>query len=213
MDGVLVDSGVHHRAAWRALLAELGAEPARPDFWRLTIGRPAEEAIPLLLGRRVSGAEARRLGLRKRDLYRDLARTGIQPVPGARAFVEELARQRVPRAVATSASNGEAERVLEAIGVRRNFDVIVTSEDVMRGKPDPEVYLLAARRLGERPDACLVFEDSIVGVRAARRAGMRAIGVTTAHTEAELCEAGAENAIADFEGMEWSSLTEPRTAS
>ena len=71
MDGVLIDSGAHHRAAWRALLEELGAKPSRPDYWRLTIGRPSEEALPLLLGRRVPEPEAWRLARRKRDLYVD----------------------------------------------------------------------------------------------------------------------------------------------
>ena len=92
MDGVLIDSGAHHRHAWRALLAELGTEPADPEHWRLTIGRPSEEAIPLLLGRRMSGAEARRLARRKRDLYQERAQTGLAPVPGVPEFLASLAR-------------------------------------------------------------------------------------------------------------------------
>jgi len=81
--------------------------------------------------------------------------------------------------------------------------VIVTADDVRMGKPDPEVYFLAARRIGVNPEECIVFEDSLVGVQAARRAGMRAIGVATAHTAAELTAAGAEDAIASFEGLTW----------
>jgi sugar-phosphatase len=77
---------------------------------------------------------------------------------------------------------------------------------VRLGKPDPEVYVLAARRLGAAPGACVVFEDSVVGIQAARRAGMRAIGVTTAYGEEELRAAGAEAVIADFEGLEWDSI-------
>ncbi len=207
MDGVLVDSGVWHRAAWQALLAELGVPPARPDFWRLTIGRPAEEAVPLLLGKTLSGSEAWRLARRKRDLYVGLARQGLRAIPGAPAFVEYLGRQGVPRAVGTSASRQDVERMLGAVGLRRHFDVVVTSEDVRRGKPDPEVYALAARRLGAMPEACLVFEDSVVGIEAARRAGMRAIGVTTAYGEEELRAAGALAVIADFEGLEWEAIT------
>src|SRR5262245_20579876 len=104
MDGVLVDTGAHHRAAWRALLEELGAEPADPDFWRLTIGRPAEEAAPLLLGRALDDDEARRLAYRKRELYLERAGQGIAPVAGVTAFVADLVRRAVPRAVGTSAS-------------------------------------------------------------------------------------------------------------
>ena len=206
MDGVLIDSGAHHRNAWRALLDELGVVPAPPEFWRLSIGRPAEEAVPLLLGRHVSAAEARRLARRKRDLYGAFAARGLQSVPGVPGFVDTLARAGVPRAVGTSASRGDVETLLGDLGLRRYFDVIVTADDVRFGKPDPAVYLEAARRIGEPPAACVVFEDALVGVQAARRAGMRAIGVTTAHTADELYAAGAETTIPDFEGLQWSAV-------
>ena len=203
MDGVLIDSGAHHRHAWRMLLDELGAEPAEPEHWRLTIGRPSEEAIPLLLGRRVSGAEVRRLARRKRDLYQERAQTGLDPVPGVREFLEALVRLDVPRAVGTSASRWDAERLLDDLGLLRFFDVMVTSDDVMLGKPDPEVWTQAARRLRVSAERCVVFEDALVGVQAARAARMRVIGVTTAHSDAELLEAGAERTIPDFQGLEW----------
>jgi HAD superfamily hydrolase (TIGR01509 family) len=206
MDGVLIDSGAHHRHAWRMLLDELGAEPADPEHWRLTIGRPSEEAIPLLLGRRLSGAEARRLARRKRDLYQERAQAGLDPVPGVRKFLEALVRLDVPRAVGTSASRWDAERLLDDLGLLRFFDVMVTSDDVMLGKPDPEVWTQAARRLRVSAERCVVFEDALVGVQAARAARMRVIGVTTAHSDAELLEAGAERTIPDFQGLEWSRV-------
>jgi beta-phosphoglucomutase family hydrolase len=203
MDGVLVDSGAHHRAAWKALLDELAVAPAEPDYWRLTIGRPSVEAVPLLLGRATSWAEAQRLAARKQEHYRRLAAGGPALVQGVAAFVAELATRRVPRAVATSASRHDVEGLLTRAGLRERFEVVVAAEDVRRGKPDPEVYLLAARRLGVAPEHCLVFEDAVVGVQAARSAGMRTIGVSTAHTETELRAAGAERAVEDFEGVTW----------
>ena len=203
MDGVLIDSGAHHRAAWRALLEELGVQPAQPDYWRLTIGRPSVEAVPLLLGRETSWAEAQRLATRKQEHYRRLAAGGPTLVPGVAAFVAELEARSVPRAVATSASRRDVEGLLTHARLRDRFEVVVAAEDVQRGKPDPEVYLLAARRLGVAPEHCLVFEDALVGVQAARRAGMRAIGVSTAHTESELRAAGAEHAVKNFERVSW----------
>jgi HAD superfamily hydrolase (TIGR01509 family) len=202
MDGVLIDSGAHHRDAWRLLLADLGLTPA-PDFWRLTIGRPAEEAVTLLLDRPVGAAEAARLARRKREHYTRLASRGMLPIAGAPAFVAALARQGVPRAVATSASRHDVDELLAEVGVRQHFDVIVTADDVRRGKPDPEVYVRAAEGLGLPPAGCIVFEDSVVGVRAARGAGMRVVGVTTAHTDHELRAAGAERAVPDFEALTW----------
>ena len=202
MDGVLIDSGAHHRDAWRLLLADLGLTPP-PDFWRLTIGRPAEEAVTLLLGRPVDPYEAVRLARRKREHYSRLAARGMQPIAGVAAFVAALARQGIPRAVATSASRHDVDALLVEIGVRGHFEVIVTAEDVRWGKPDPEVYVRAAAGLGLPPADCVVFEDSVVGIHAARAAGMRVIGVTSAHSDHELRAAGAERAIADFEAVTW----------
>ncbi len=206
MDGVLIDSGAHHRHAWRMLLDEMGAEPADPEHWRLTIGRPSEEAIPLLLGRRVSDAEARRLARRKRDFYQARAQAGLDPVLGVREFLESLEELGVPCAVGTSASRWDAERLLDDLGLLRFFDVMVTADDVMLGKPDPEVWVQVARRLRVPVARCVVFEDAPVGIQAARAAGMRAIGVTTAHRDDELIAAGASLTIPDFRGLEWSRI-------
>jgi beta-phosphoglucomutase len=202
MDGVLVDSGAHHREAWVRMLAELGLTP--PDgFWRRTIGRPSVEAVPLLLGQPLAPAEARRLARRKQEHYASLAATGPRAVAGVTAFVEELYARGVPLAVATSARRADAVELLGPLGLLDRFTAVVTVEDVARGKPDPEVYLRAAQRIGATPEACLVFEDAIVGVQAARTAGMRAVGVATAYEPADLLAAGAERVIASFEGLRW----------
>jgi HAD superfamily hydrolase (TIGR01509 family) len=202
MDGVLVDSGAHHRAAWCALLEELGRVPQH-EFWRLTIGRPVEEAVCQLLGVTLGGDEARRLARRKHEHYRRLASRGTAAVPGAPAFVAGLRRRGVPCAVATSAFRADAVRLLGDIGVGPYLHALVAAEDVARGKPDPEVYLRAAAALGVPAEQCLVFEDALVGVTAARAAGMRVIGVSTAHAEGELMAAGAVRAVASFEALAW----------
>jgi HAD superfamily hydrolase (TIGR01509 family) len=202
MDGVLVDSGAHHRAAWRALLRELAVEEP-PEAWRSTIGRPSEEAVSLLLGRELPPGEARRLARRKHEHYARAAHAGLPVVPGAAGFVRRLADLGVPRAVGTSARRVDADRLLGAAGLLPLFAAIVTAEDVAAGKPDPEVYLKAAHGIGIPPAQCLVFEDSVVGIEAARRAGMRVVGLTTAHHAMELLAAGAAHAIADFEGCPW----------
>jgi HAD superfamily hydrolase (TIGR01509 family) len=201
MDGVLVDSGAHHRAAWASLCAELSLSPPS-DFWRLTIGRPAEEAVGLLVGG-VSAGEAVRLAERKRAHYTAHSRRGIVPVAGVCAYVAALAERGIPRAVATSATRPDVERLLGAIGLSGSFETVVSADDVRRGKPDPAVYLKAAELLGVAPAGCLVFEDAVVGVHAARAATMRVIGVATSYTATELVAAGAERAIPDFEGLPW----------
>ncbi|MGH7392072.1 MAG: HAD family hydrolase [Candidatus Rokuibacteriota bacterium] len=202
MDGVLVDSGAHHRAAWEALLGDLGV-PVPPEFWRRTIGRPAGEAVAALLERALAAGEAHELSRRKHAHYVRLSRGGLPAVRGAVAYLATLEKAGVPCAVATSARRVDATSLLGGLGLLAHFRAVVAAEDVRRGKPDPEVYRLAARGVGVAAGRCLVFEDSLVGVHAARAAGMRVIGLTTAHTEAELRAAGAERAIADFEGLAW----------
>jgi HAD superfamily hydrolase (TIGR01509 family) len=201
MDGVLVDSGAHHREAWARLLTELGV-PVPPGFWQRTIGRPSVEAVPLLLGA-MPAADARRLARRKHEHYLALAARSLPAIPGVVGFIETLRTARVPLAVATSARRADAIEFLGPLGLLERFEAIVTAEDVGRGKPDPEVYLLAARRLGTPPDACLVFEDAVVGVQAARRANMRVFGVATSYEAAELVAAGAERVISTFEELTW----------
>ena len=112
----------------------------------------------------------------------------------------DLVRRRVPVAVGTSASSYDVDHLLRGIGLLHHFPVVVTADDVTRGKPDPEVYMLAARRLRADPAACLVFEDSVVGIHAARAAGMRAIGVATAYPAEELHAAGADRVIDRLRG-------------
>jgi beta-phosphoglucomutase len=202
MDGVLVDSGAHHRQAWCHVLDELGVAPP-PEFWRRTIGRPSVEAVPLLLGRPVPPAEARRLARRKQEHYVALATRTLPAIPGVVEFIEALADRRVPLGVATSARRSDAVALLGPLGLLERFAAIVTAEDIAHGKPDPEIYLLAARRLGASPAACLVFEDALVGIQAARGAGMRVLGVATAYDPAELLAAGAERVIPTFEGLAW----------
>lgn len=202
MDGVLVDSGALHREAWSRMLGELGvAEP--PGFWRKTIGRPAVEAVPLLLGAPVAPAEVRRLANRKHAHYAGLAGRGLPAVAGVAAFVDVLRAHAIPLAVATSARRSDVTELLGPLGLLDRFVVVVTAEDVTRGKPDPEVYVQAARRLGASPEECLVFEDAIVGVQAARGSGMRVFGVATAYEPSDLLAVGAERVITTFEGLSW----------
>lgn len=209
MDGVLVNNARFHREAWRRLAREEGFDLTDPEFWRQAIGRPVEEAVPRILGRPVPPAEAIRLARRKTALYHELADGQAAAVPGVVEFVRALAAAGVPRALATSAVADSAARILESLGLATAFPVQVTAGQVRRGKPDPEVYLTAAAHLGVPPTACVVFEDAVVGVEAARRAGMAVVGLTTAHADAELRAAGATWTAPDFTHLAWASLAGP----
>jgi HAD superfamily hydrolase (TIGR01509 family) len=131
--------------------------------------------------------EASRLADRKEELYRELiAKSDIQPLPGVVEWLHTLHEKNVPCAVASSTQRANIAAVLDRIGLIRAFSAIVSAEDVSHGKPDPEVFLKAAEKLGVEPRRCIVFEDAYVGIDAGHAAGMKVIAVTTTHAAREL---------------------------
>ena len=195
-DGVVVDSNQLHVETWRETAAAHGYPMADPDH----IGKCGLRTIAVirdLLRWPVTEQEAIALGEEKESRYRDRIRTGgIQPIPGIRETLARAADLGLPCALGSSAPRENAQLCLDALGLTSCFQVIVTGADVTRGKPDPEIFLTAAARLGIPPASCLVFEDAPAGVEAAHRAGMPAIALLTSHTPAEL--ASADALVRDF---------------
>jgi HAD superfamily hydrolase (TIGR01509 family) len=213
LDGVLVDSERHHGTAWRRLCLEEGVSLTEAEVVRRTLGRPVRESLPELLGRPIAADEARRLIGRKAALYEEASIGRVAAVRGVVEFVRALGAAGVPRGLATSALPERVVATLMALGLTDAFPVRVTGLDVRLGKPDPEVYLTAAAALRLEPAACLAFEDSPVGAVAARRAGMRVIGVATTCSEDELRAAGVRLVIPDFVGATWEELASAPTPS
>jgi HAD superfamily hydrolase (TIGR01509 family) len=206
LDGVLVDSEGHHGTAWRRLCLEEGVAFTEAEVLRRTLGRPVRESLPELLGRPIGADEVQRLISRKAVLYEEACAGRVTAVHGAVDFVRALCAAGVPRGLATSALPERVTATLAALGLVDAFLVCVTGHDVRLGKPDPEVYLTAAARLGVESAACVAFEDAPAGVVAARKAGMRVVGVATTCSDGELRTAGARLVIRDFAGMRWEEL-------
>lgn len=188
MDGVLVDTGSFHRQAWEALSEEAGLAMSHEDF-RRTFGWRNEEIVRELLGPGVSDQRVAELGGRKEELYRDAVRGKVSALPGATELLRRLRRAGFRQAVASSAPRANIELILEELEIAGDFDAVLCDRDVDRGKPDPQIFLRAAARLGVVPWRCLVIEDAVMGVRAAKRAGMACLAVTTTHSAEGLAEA------------------------
>lgn len=180
LDGVLVDSGPAHRESWKRLAAEAHV-PMSDEFFAETFGRTNKDILAALFGRELPEAEWRRLGDRKEELYREIVRGAVPGMPGAAELVEALRAAGARLAVGSSGPPENIELCLEEMGIRGHFDAVVTGNDVTRGKPDPQVFLLAAERLGLAPERCVVVEDAVAGVEAAKRAGMAAVALTSTH--------------------------------
>jgi beta-phosphoglucomutase-like phosphatase (HAD superfamily) len=194
-DGVVIDSSRHHEESWNRLAREEGRELPAGHFLK-GFGMKNEAIIPGILGWTRDDAEIRRLSLRKEVLYREIIREwGIEALPGVRPFLDHLAAAGIPRVIGSSTHRLNIITSLELLGMAGYFtreeacDLIVSAEDVKRGKPDPEVFLLAAARIGVRPERCVVFEDAPMGIEAALAGGMRAVGVASTHGAGVLSKA------------------------
>lgn len=185
-DGVIIDSSRAHEIAWDRLGEETGRE--LPDgHFKAGFGRKNDHIIPRILKWAVPPEEVVRLGRRKEALYREVLRElGIAPLPGAREFLEALQGAGVPCAVGSSTERENIDTIMGIIGFGKYFATIVAADDVTRGKPDPQVFLLGAERLGVAPARCVVFEDAFAGLEAARAGGMKAVGVATTHPAGQL---------------------------
>jgi HAD superfamily hydrolase (TIGR01509 family) len=178
MDGTLVDSEELHWLSWRDTLANEGVAITREQFLG-SFGQRNDSPLSQWLGAAATPERIERISDAKDELYRRLVRkNGITPLPGVAKWVRRLHEEGWLQAIASSAPRANIEVVLEALGATHRFQGIVSAEDVRQGKPDPEVYLTAASRVGAGPRRCIVVEDAAAGVEGARRAGMYSIGVS-----------------------------------
>ena len=184
VDGTLIDSREYHWLSWRGALDAEGFR-VTPEQFADSFGRRNDE---ILRGYFPSygPAEIARVGEAKEVAYRRLVREGgIDLLPGVRRWLERLRDEGWRQAVASSAPRANLEVIIEALGLGGYFAAVASAEDVTEGKPDPQVFLVAAARLGVEPSACVVVEDAPAGTEAARRAGMRCVGVLSSHGELE----------------------------
>jgi HAD superfamily hydrolase (TIGR01509 family) len=175
MDGLMIDSERVSVACWTQAAHEL-ALPLADDFWLRFVGLGDRDCERLLL-QHIDAGQVAALFARCHDLYEARTQEGLPLRPGILDLLQLLHDHGVARAVATSTRQPRASRKLAAAGLLPFFEVVVTSSDVAHPKPAPDIYLLAAQKLGKDPARCLALEDSPAGIRAAVGAGMTAIQV------------------------------------
>lgn len=209
MDGVIADTNPYHTIAWREYYQRNGKPLSDADFVKHVSGNHNRAiARHLFEGKDLTDAEAYQIGDEKEALFRELYAPHIVPVPGIPAFLKVLKAAGIKTAVATSAPVENLDFVMEKLGLRDYFDVLLHEKLVSRPKPDPEIYQKAMSMLGVDPADSVIFEDSMTGIKAARAAGAYVVGVTTTHTPEELAEV-ADFVIQDFEELDVSSLKRP----
>jgi beta-phosphoglucomutase len=204
MDGVVIDSHPAHRAAWKSFLESVGRTPSDEELAFILDGRKREEILEYFLGK-LDSEQIAEYGQRKDELLRNHGST-LKPMTGAVEFLEHLSKSGIRMALATSASRRRACGTLEEMGLTHYFETIVTGDEVTAGKPDPAIYRLAATRMQEAPGDLLAVEDAVSGVKAARLACMRCMGIAHNGRADLLRLAGANPIVEDFRSLSFTQL-------
>lgn len=208
MDGVVVDSNPVHREAWAAFNRRFGLETTEAMHNRM-YGKRNDFIIRDFYGDGLAEEEIAARGAAKEEIYRELVSGRVERmlVTGLRGFLKH--HQGAPMAVASNAEPENVDFILDQAGLRQYFRVVVDGHQVSNPKPHPEIYLLTADLLGIAPANCVVFEDSLAGVNAARGAGMRVIGISTTHGDLP----GTDLLVDDFLSGSLDSWLEAQTLS
>jgi beta-phosphoglucomutase family hydrolase len=185
MDGVIADTAPYHLRAWQEVFRRRGVRYTEDDFKR-NFGKRNDSIIRSVLGSWVPFAGMEAIAAEKEELFRRWAGRRIRPLPGAIELMQALREHGFAQAMGSSAPLENIELVTRRLGIAGFFRVIVSGREVTEGKPSPQVFLRAAERLGARPEDCVVIEDAVAGVSAAKRAGMSCIAVTSTNSRDKL---------------------------
>jgi beta-phosphoglucomutase len=216
MDGVIIDSHPIHRKTWKKFLASMGKQVTEEELDFVLDGRKKEDILCHFLGE-LTPEQVKRFGHEKETMFREEA-LDLQTLAGLRDFLEEVHTTGLYTALASSGSRSRVHYVLDKLSLNKYFDVVVTGDDVSKSKPDPTIFRKAAHGLKYHRSHLLVIEDAVSGVRAAKSAGMRCLGIGSNGRAHLLLEAGADCVVTDFTGLSLASVnrmlasSSPKTA-
>lgn len=189
LDGTLIDNNSFHLQTWLKYTANMGKKITPEEFNAHINGRTNEDAIQYIYGRKMSKSESQKHTLEKEALYREIYKPFIKPVSGLFEILAYFKIKNIPMAIATSGIQPNIDFMFEQIPIKKYFKAVVNSSHITKGKPDPEIYYKTASILNIAPHYCLVFEDSVPGIEAAKAAGMKVIALATTQPKAELTAA------------------------
>jgi len=188
LDGVIADTAPSHFLAWQRLARDRGIAFTESDF-KQAFGKRNPEIIAEKFGADIPDHEMETLARRKEEVFRRIIGRSIKPFPGALNLMLSLKAAGWKMAVVSSTPIENLELILGSLQIIGLLETVVSDKDVSRGKPDPEGFLLATERLGATPGSCVVIEDAIAGVSAAKDAAMKCVAVTNTHTAERLRDA------------------------
>ena len=200
IDGTIIDSMPWHGRSWEAFFTRHGVPYEGDGFLRRTAGRTGTEIMREVFGP-MSDDDAWALVHQKEDVYRELFAASFTEIAGFRDFARAARRDGIRIACATAGDANNIAFALAGLGMGGEFDAVAGAHDVERGKPEPDLFLLAAQRAGVDPAHAIVFEDAPLGIEGARRAGMKAVAVTSGEPAEKLAGPHVLAAIPDYRGV------------
>jgi beta-phosphoglucomutase len=204
MDGVLVENHQYHIDSWKAFSKKYQNEMSEKTIIEL-FGNTNRDYLDIIFQRKLTVDEYKLYGEEKEALYREMYANAVQPVTGLIPFLEMLKQHHVKTAVATSASTANLVFVLDKLQIAKYFDALLDITNIKRGKPDPEIYLKASQAVHQKPEKCLVIEDSFSGIKAGKHAGMKVIGMATTHS-ADKIKNLADWVVSDYTMLDYATL-------
>jgi beta-phosphoglucomutase len=200
MDGTLIDSMPYHWQAWQDTLRQINRH-VEHGVWNQTAGMRNSEIIPLLFPD-MPPEEAQYVDQAKEARYRELIELqGIELLSGVADWIQRFQTAGWKQAVASSAPSENVATIAHVLHFNGTFEALISGADVQCGKPNPDIFLAAARRLTVDPQHCLVIEDAEIGIEAAHRAGMKAIGVLNTHPHLE-----ADVVVQSLQDLTWEMI-------
>ena len=188
MDGVIADTMQYHMGAWQDILKNMGVTLTEEEF-RPLFGQRHDNIIRYALGNNMTHEQIEALSEKKQALYRQRVSKDIRALPGAIELIKELNKNKIKIALASSATKENVDVIMKGLGIEQYFQAFVNGPEVAEGKPSPLVFQLAAKKLGVQPANCVVFEDAIAGVAAAKKGGMKCVAVTNSLPQEKLKDA------------------------
>ena len=201
MDGTLIDNTPYHFKSWQMLFKKYGkGELSKQTYYSEISGVPVMETIKRIFGNDHDEASLQALLKEKEEFYRQAYAPYLAPINGLENFLTGLKDAGIKMAMATSATLQDIDFILNKVTIRDDFDAIINSTMVSRPKPHPQIFLKAAEKLNMPPEKCVVFEDSLAGIKAANAAGMKVVAITTGHPAADLHP--VDMVIDDYAGLD-----------
>ncbi len=204
MDGTLMNNNPYHFKAWQAFYKQYNRSLTLDDYRHQISGHTSPEIFQTFFGKEMTPEEITTHSNEKNLLYRELYKPYVKPLNGLIGFLKEVQAAGIPMAIATSGSPANVRFMFEHIPIAQYFEHVVDASDVVKGKPDPEIFLKAARYVGADPKKCVAFEDSFAGFASAKAAGMKVIGITTMEKREEMTD--TDLAIDDYTGINVAKL-------